>query len=121
MGWPDAAYGDLSTEGKCRLGFVIGLMSSTLKGPFRILQRTYKFSRKMAKSSLGGEVFALSEMAGPMFLLKGFFGPSGVHEPRCGWFGRQCESLYPPQYKEDDRREIPGAPFCKYPAGAGGR
>ena len=35
-GWPDAAYGDQSAEGKCRLGYVIGWMSSTLKGPCRI-------------------------------------------------------------------------------------
>ena len=75
VGWSDAAYGDQSTEGKCRLGFVIGLMSSTLKGPFRILQRTYKFSRKMVKSSLGGEVFALSEHGGSYVFVNGFLWP----------------------------------------------
>ena len=37
-GWSGAGYGDQSTEGKCRLGYEIGLMPSTLKGPCRILQ-----------------------------------------------------------------------------------
>ena len=29
-GWSDAAYGGLSEEGRCRLGYIIGLMSSSL-------------------------------------------------------------------------------------------
>ena len=44
------------------MGYVIGLMSSTLKGPRHILQRTSKFTRKMVKSSMGREIYALSEM-----------------------------------------------------------
>ena len=66
FGWSDAAYGGQSTEGKCRFGYVIGLTSSTLKGPCRILLRTSKIARKMAKRSLGGEVYARSEMADHM-------------------------------------------------------
>ena len=71
-GWSDAAYGGQSTEGICRLGYTIGLMSSTLKGACRILPRTSKFTRKMVKSSLGGEIYALSEMVDHMLLLKDF-------------------------------------------------
>ena len=75
-GWPHAAYGYQSTEGKCRLGYVVGLMSSTLKGPCHISQPTSKFTREMAKSSLGGDVFAPSEMADHMLSLKDFLAPS---------------------------------------------
>ena len=37
-GWSDAAYGEQPALGKCRLGNVIGLMSSTLRVPFFITQ-----------------------------------------------------------------------------------
>ena len=38
VGWPDAAFGTHGQDGRCRLGYLIGLMSSTLTGPVRILQ-----------------------------------------------------------------------------------
>ena len=72
-GWSDAAHADQSTTGKCRLGYVIGLMSSTLRGPRHIIQWTSKFTRKLAKCSLGGEVYAFSEMAGRIPILRGFY------------------------------------------------
>ena len=75
FGWSNAAYGGRSTEGTCRLGFLIGMMSPTLKGQRHISQRSSKFSRKIVKSSLGGEVYALSGMADHMLLLGGFWGP----------------------------------------------
>ena len=59
-GWSDAAYGDLSQNGKCRLGYFIGITSSSLSGPRHVLQWTSKFTRKLAKGSLGGEVYAFS-------------------------------------------------------------
>ena len=34
-GWSDAAYGDHTSDGRCRLGCVIGRASSTLRGPRR--------------------------------------------------------------------------------------
>ena len=45
VGGPDAADGDQSLDGKCRLGLVIGLMSFTISGPppsvgLRILHET---------------------------------------------------------------------------------
>ena len=55
-GASDAACGDQSAEGKCRLGSVIDLMSPTLKGPRHISQWASKFAREMVRSGLGGEV-----------------------------------------------------------------
>ena len=72
-GWSDAAYWDQSAEGGCRLGYVIGLMSSTLKGPRRISPWVSKFSREVAKCSPGSGVYALSEMVDHMLLLEDFF------------------------------------------------
>ena len=54
VGWSDAAFGTHTQDGRCRLGYIIGLMSSTLTGPVHILQWTSKFTRKHVKSSLGG-------------------------------------------------------------------
>lgn len=74
VGWSDAAFGGQPSLGKCRLGFVTGIMSSTLSGPCYIIQWTPKFPREIAKSILGGEVFAFSEMLGQMSVLREFFG-----------------------------------------------
>ena len=60
VGRSDAAYGDLSQDGKCRLGYLIGIMSSSLSGPCHVLQWTSKFTRKLVVRSLGGEVYASS-------------------------------------------------------------
>ena len=73
LGWSDSAYGGQSTEEKRQLGCVIGLMSSTLKGPCHILRGNSEFTMKMAKSSLGGEVYALREMVDHMLLTKDSF------------------------------------------------
>ena len=53
-GWSDATYGDLSQNGKCRLGYLIGITSSSLTGPCHVLHWTSKFTRKLVKCSLGG-------------------------------------------------------------------
>ena len=37
-GWSDAAYGDLSRTEERRLGYLIGLMSSSLAGPYHVSQ-----------------------------------------------------------------------------------
>ena len=39
-GWSDAAYGDLSQNEKCRLGYLIGIMSSSLTGPCHVSHLT---------------------------------------------------------------------------------
>ena len=93
VGWSDAAYGRLSEEGKCRLGYMIGLMSSSLSGPCHVLQWTSKFTRKLVKSSLGGEVYAFSEMADHMALIREFYAPFVGSSP--GTVGLEdCESLF---------------------------
>ena len=92
-GWSEAAFGDQSTEGKCRLGYVVGPMSSTLKGPRHISQWTSKLTKKVAKSSLGGEVYALRETAGHMLLGKVVYEPFGGMNPGLAGLGDR-ESLY---------------------------
>ena len=69
-GWSDAMYGDQAILTKCRLGYVIGLMSSTLRGPCYIIQWPSKFARKLVKSSLGGEAYAFSELMDQADLLR---------------------------------------------------
>ena len=50
-------------------------MSPTLNGPCHNLQWTSEFARKLAKSSLGGEVFAFSEMLEHVSHLRQFYEP----------------------------------------------
>ena len=59
VGWSDAASGGQLTEGKCRFGYAIGPTSPTLTAPRHFSQRTAKFTRRMVRSSLGGEVICL--------------------------------------------------------------
>ena len=72
-GWSDAGHGDQSALGICRLGYVVGLVSSTLRSPRRIIRRTSKFGRKLVRSSLGREVYALSELPDHMSMLPEFY------------------------------------------------
>ena len=74
VGCWDAAYGGQSGLGNCRLGYVLGLISSTLSGPCHIAQWASKSTRKLVRSSRGDEVYAISEMLGHMSMLRGFFG-----------------------------------------------
>ena len=83
--------GDLSQNGKCRLGCLIGITSSSLSGPCHVAQWTSKFARKLVKSSLGGEVYAFSEMIDHMALLREFCAPFSRIPP--GMVGAEnCES-----------------------------
>ena len=92
-GWSDAAYGEQSSLGKCRLGYVIGLMSSNLCGPCHIIHWSSKFTQKLVKSNLGGEVYALSKILDHMSMLPEFCGHSAHLRP--GMAGLQdCESLF---------------------------
>ena len=93
VGWSDAAYGNTTCMGKCRLGYVIGVMPSNLTGPCHIIQWTSKFTRKLVKSSLGGEVYAFSEMLDHMSMLREFYGHFAGSKP--GMIGLEdCESLF---------------------------
>ena len=51
-GWSAAAYGDQSSLGKCRLGYAIGVMSSTLSGPCHITNGPQNSLVKLAKKAL---------------------------------------------------------------------
>ena len=55
LGRSGAAFGDQSTLRKCRLRYVVGLTASTLRGPCQFIQWASKFTRKLVRSSLGGE------------------------------------------------------------------
>ena len=50
VGWADAAYGEQSTEEKRRLGYAIGLMSSSLTGPRHVRQWISIFTGKLVNS-----------------------------------------------------------------------
>ena len=92
-GWSDAAYGAQEAEGKSRLGYVVGLTSSTLSAPRRILRWASKFARKLAKSSLGGEVYTSCDRVDHMSPLREFNEPSANFPP--GMLGLEdCESLF---------------------------
>ena len=71
-GWSDAAFGTHVQDGHCHLGYIIGLMSSALPGPAHILQWASNSTQKIAKSSLGGEIFALNEMRGHVEIIREF-------------------------------------------------
>ena len=88
-GRADAACGDQTSEGRCRLCFAIGLVPSMLEGPCHILRLTSVFSRKLVRSSLGGEVLAFSGMGDHMAL---FFAP--ILDLSLGVVGLEgCEGL----------------------------
>ena len=52
VGWSDAAFGDPSENGKCRLGFMLRLLPLSLEGPCRLIHCPSRFARRTAKSSL---------------------------------------------------------------------
>ena len=68
-------------------------LSSSLTGPCHVLQWASKFTRKLVKSSLGGEVYAFSEMIDHMALLREFCVPfSHISSGLVGM--EDCESLF---------------------------
>ena len=90
---PDAAYCDLSEEGGCRVGYAIGLTSSSLSVSRHILQWASRFTRKLVESSLGGRVYASGEMVGHVALLRESFAPLLDISP--GMVGMEaCGSLF---------------------------
>ena len=69
---PDAAFGTDAQDGRCRIGYIIGLMSSVLTCPAHILQWASKFTRKQVKSSARGEISPLGEMWDHMEMIREF-------------------------------------------------
>ena len=92
--WSDAACGYQSTEGKCRSGYVIGLMSPTLSAPRHISRRASNFTRKLVKGRSGGGVHALSGTVGHMMLFKKkSYGPFAALGPGVAGLGG-CGNLF---------------------------
>ena len=92
VGWSGAANDDQSAEGRCRLGYVIGMTSATLNVPCHTAQWTPKFSGKLVRGSLGGEVCAFSEMSGLLPLPREYYEPLAGASPGMISF-EYCESL----------------------------
>ena len=68
-------------------------MSSTPRAPCRIIQWTSKFARRLVKRSLGGGVYAFSEMVDHMSMFRELYGHLLDLYP--GMFGLEdCESLF---------------------------
>ena len=68
-------------------------MYSSLLGSRFILRRTYKFTRKLLKSSVGRDVYAFSEMADHAALLSEHYSPCADISP--GMAGMEdCESSF---------------------------
>ena len=94
VGWSDAAYGDLSQNGKCRLGYLIGVMFSSLSGPCHILQWTSKFTRELVKSSLGGGSVCLRRDDRPYDPFATVLWTLLSYFPWFSWNGRLRKSAY---------------------------
>ena len=93
-GWPDAPYGNQPPRGRSRLGYVIGLASSTLKCPRHILRKKSKYTRQLVTSSLAEAVNDFSEMVDHMEPSREFYEPSMDLPPGmvglAAWQGCKC-------------------------------
>ena len=69
-GWSDAAFGNPTKVGRCRLGYVIWLVSSSSRDACDLSQGSSKFTRKLVKGGLRREVYTCSEMMDHVVLLK---------------------------------------------------
>ena len=91
--WSDTASEDQTSEGRCRLGYVIGPAPPTIRGPFHILQRMSKCTGKLVKSSLGRTSYASGEMVDRVTPQREFHAPFMVMSP--GMAGlRDCKGLF---------------------------
>ena len=111
-GWEDVAS-DNQTKGggRDRLRNVIGLASSTLRGPRHLLQWTSKFTRKLEKSSFGGEAYALCEMIDFDALTGEFSRALCGLVARHGGVGRLRKPFYLLSQKEGRRGEVSRTAF----------
>ena len=74
------------------MGYDSGLTFSPMTGPPHVLRRASKFTRRLVESSRGGDVYALSETADHMSLLRDFVAPLGGLNPVMMGL-EKCESL----------------------------
>ena len=92
-GWSDEGQRNQTGLGSCRLGCVIELAPSTLRGPCHIIQWSPKSTRKLAKSSMGGKVNEFSEMLGRVALLRKLYAHfTGLSPGEAGL--EDCESIF---------------------------
>ena len=77
--WSDAPYSEYSRDGKRRLGYMFGLMPSTLDGSSHLIHWSSRNTRRTVKRSLAGHTYALGEMVGHMKLVLAFYGQSSSH------------------------------------------
>ena len=111
VGWSGVAYGDQAPEGECRLGPVIGLMSSTLGGPRHILQLTSKFTRQLDERSLAREVYPPSDKIDRLAFLRELYALSGDVSP--GAIGAEdCESRF--THIRDNEAIAGEYPACRF-------
>ena len=82
VGWSVAAYGITKCMGKCRKGYLIGVMSSNPSGICRIIQWTSHFARDVFDlGEIGGDVYELGQMLDHMSLLREFRGNFSGSKP----------------------------------------
>ena len=111
-GWSDAACGDQSSLGKCHLGYVIGLMSPTLRGPCHFIQWASKFTRKSAKSSLGGAQVDAGPHVDALWIFLAFYIPLS----RYGLPRELLKSLCAPREQESNHGKVRGSTFFRHTA-----
>ena len=120
VGCSDAAYVGPVDGRKVPTGICDRVGVVDFGGPMPYSATDIQIHWKIAVGGLGGEVYALSEMAGHMLLLEDFFGPLGGMVPGVAGL-EDWESLRTRLKKEDDRREFPGVPFFEHPTALGRR
>ena len=74
-GRSDATYGDQTKDGRWRVGCLINVLPSSLRGPCYIHQWLSNLTRITVKSSIGGDLHASSKMMDQMALLWEFYTP----------------------------------------------
>ena len=92
-----------------RLGHAI-VLPPTLEVPRHILRWVAEFTRKLVKSSLGGEVYAFRGMVEHMSLLREFNANFADLAPGAIGF-EDREGLYRREAREDRRRTVPDSPL----------
>ena len=92
VGRSDALYGNQTKEGWLPLGYVIGLVSPTLRGPRRVIRGSSEFARKLAGSNLGGEALASGATEAHMALLRELVSPIAELPPSMAG-SEDCQSL----------------------------
>ena len=106
----DVVYGDQTKGERSRLGHAVGLVSSSPRVPCRRPLWAPMFTRILVKGSLGGEVYAFSEMMGHVALLRDFYAP--LAHVSLGMVG--LEDCGSPLTHPRNKRAIPGKVLARH-------